>query len=589
MARKFSGFTDGLTNQSPTDTLVGLDVSLSAAAQNSYWTLNNLFSVITRNITDGALRFQGFAAPSLSAAGAGSLYFDSSSNTFKLSQNGGAYADIHTGTITVPQGGTGLASLTTYALMAAGTTATGNMQQVSGVGTSGQVLTSNGAGALPTWQSVAAGGIGGSIAVNQVAVGSGVNTIAGSSALTFTSGTLGTTGAIIQTSNLAAAFASGPNGATNPVFQLVNSTASAATGVSITGAAAGAGVVVAAISSNGTEKLTLSPKGAAAVELGATTLVRVFGAGSPELRLEDTSTTNPWMTFYSGGSRQGLIQYSGSVSRLEVRAEGTNDLLLRTVGGRFIGAAAASFTPITRFHINESSSSMFMITRDSIDPNSWWHTISYGPDGVTVLNPGSYTIAPRGPGAKAADFAITTRFPGNPNFVIKSGAGNVGINTLGPDRQLEINSATGDNLRLTYNDDSGSAANFCDFQTTSGGNLTVTASGGLVNVAGNLTLGLTAVGTSGTRVMALSTGTPPTTSPADAFQIYSTDINGTGGQAGAHLRNEISTAALILPGVRYKTDTGDPSDTYEGMMAINTFDNTFKVYADSAWRTIATW
>jgi hypothetical protein len=54
--------------------------------------------------------------------------------------------------VTVAQGGTGLTSLTAYGLLAAGTTGTGNLQQVSGTGTSGQVLTSNGASALPTWQ-----------------------------------------------------------------------------------------------------------------------------------------------------------------------------------------------------------------------------------------------------------------------------------------------------------------------------------------------------------------------------------------------------------------------------------------------------
>lgn len=52
----------------------------------------------------------------------------------------------------VASGGTGLATTTAYGLIAAGTTATGNFQQVSGTGTSGQVLTSNGASALPTWQ-----------------------------------------------------------------------------------------------------------------------------------------------------------------------------------------------------------------------------------------------------------------------------------------------------------------------------------------------------------------------------------------------------------------------------------------------------
>lgn len=192
MARKFSAFTNN-PSRVPLDTLVGLDISAAAAAQNTYWSLNTLFSEITGNITDGALRFGGFAAPAVSAAGKAALYFDSTSNTLKLSNNAGAYADVRSGTVTVPQGGTGLTTLTAYALMAAGTTATGNMQQVSGVGTSGQVLTSNGAGALPTWQA-AAGTIGGSIANTQVAVGSGANTIAGSSALTFASGGLSITG-----------------------------------------------------------------------------------------------------------------------------------------------------------------------------------------------------------------------------------------------------------------------------------------------------------------------------------------------------------------------------------------------------------
>lgn len=53
-------------------------------------------------------------------------------------------------------GGSGLVSLTAYALLAGGTTSTGNMQQVSGVGSAGQVLTSAGAGALPVWAAVSA-------------------------------------------------------------------------------------------------------------------------------------------------------------------------------------------------------------------------------------------------------------------------------------------------------------------------------------------------------------------------------------------------------------------------------------------------
>jgi hypothetical protein len=60
--------------------------------------------------------------------------------------------------VTVPQGGTGDASVTAYAVLCGGTTSTGAIQNVSGVGTAGQVLTSNGASALPTWQAASATG-----------------------------------------------------------------------------------------------------------------------------------------------------------------------------------------------------------------------------------------------------------------------------------------------------------------------------------------------------------------------------------------------------------------------------------------------
>jgi hypothetical protein len=57
-----------------------------------------------------------------------------------------------TGTLGVPNGGTGIATATAYTLIAAGTTATGAFQHLTSVGTSGQYLVSNGAAELPTFQ-----------------------------------------------------------------------------------------------------------------------------------------------------------------------------------------------------------------------------------------------------------------------------------------------------------------------------------------------------------------------------------------------------------------------------------------------------
>lgn len=54
--------------------------------------------------------------------------------------------------VSVAYGGTGVATRTAYTVSLAGTTSTGAHQEVSGVGTAGQILTSNGAAAIPSWQ-----------------------------------------------------------------------------------------------------------------------------------------------------------------------------------------------------------------------------------------------------------------------------------------------------------------------------------------------------------------------------------------------------------------------------------------------------
>lgn len=60
--------------------------------------------------------------------------------------------------ITVGFGGTGVATnATPYGVICAGTTGTNPLQNIASVGTAGQVLTSNGAGALPTFQPATGG------------------------------------------------------------------------------------------------------------------------------------------------------------------------------------------------------------------------------------------------------------------------------------------------------------------------------------------------------------------------------------------------------------------------------------------------
>jgi hypothetical protein len=93
----------------------------------------------------------------------------------------GALGTPNSGTLTnctglpVAGGGTGNSTFTAYSVICAGTTATGAFQNVSGVGTSGYVLTSNGASALPTWQAASGSGIGTIDGDSGSATGSTVN------------------------------------------------------------------------------------------------------------------------------------------------------------------------------------------------------------------------------------------------------------------------------------------------------------------------------------------------------------------------------------------------------------------------------
>ncbi len=82
----------------------------------------------------------------------------------------------------VVEGGTGNSTFTAYSVITSGTTTTGAFQNVVGLGTSGQVLTSAGAGALPAWQTLG----GASISITGDTGGAIVG-----GAFTFTGGTTG--------------------------------------------------------------------------------------------------------------------------------------------------------------------------------------------------------------------------------------------------------------------------------------------------------------------------------------------------------------------------------------------------------------
>ena len=105
---------------------------------------NGLADAVTVKNTSGT----GIAVP----AGKTMFVFNNGTNVVDATTH---LSSLTLGTdLAVTEGGTGASSQTAYAVLAGGTTSTGAYQSVASVGSSGQVLTSNGAGALPTFQTI---------------------------------------------------------------------------------------------------------------------------------------------------------------------------------------------------------------------------------------------------------------------------------------------------------------------------------------------------------------------------------------------------------------------------------------------------
>lgn len=141
----------------------GTPVTSSGTLDGSFVTqiANTVFAGPTSG-GDATPAFRSIVNGDIAAAGAALTKTDDTNVTLAL---GGAPATAlvnaasltfgWTGQLAVARGGTASASFTPYAVLCGGTTSTGALQSVANVGTSGQILTSNGAGALPTFQTAA--------------------------------------------------------------------------------------------------------------------------------------------------------------------------------------------------------------------------------------------------------------------------------------------------------------------------------------------------------------------------------------------------------------------------------------------------
>lgn len=130
-------------------------------------------------------------------------------------------ANLSSGTVSVPRGGTAAASFTAYSPIAAGTTSTGAFQSI-GTGTTGQVLFSQGASALASWatrtiNTTSPLGGGGSIGADLTLICATCATTTNGGALSATSPATISAAGVIACSTCATTTNGGTLSATSPV------------------------------------------------------------------------------------------------------------------------------------------------------------------------------------------------------------------------------------------------------------------------------------------------------------------------------------------------------------------------------------
>ena len=219
-----------------------------------------------------------------------------------------------TGQLAVGRGGTGNSTFTAFSVLCAGTTATGAFQNVSGLGTSGQVLTSQGAGSLPQWAAPATSGT-----VTSISAGTGI---------TLTPSPITTTGSVALTVPVTEILG-GTNQTTYTLGDMIYSSAAN---------------TLSKLAGNITSvKQYLSQTGTGAVS-AAPAWDTISGTDITGAALTKTDDTNVTMTL--GGTPSTALLRAASLTlgwtgQLALTRGGTNASLVASNGGIFYSTATA--------------------------------------------------------------------------------------------------------------------------------------------------------------------------------------------------------------------------------------------------------
>lgn len=241
---------------------------------------------------------------------------------------------------------------------------------------------------------------------------------------------LGTTGALTVTSTNANSLAVGPAGSTNPVLQVDSSTASQATGVKVTGAAAGGGSKIEAISSAANEDIILGTKGTSSsvkLQVGASNKY-VATAQNHTFSVSSTGTASTVRFGYTGATDTSLTASTEAPSVYfnlgQIRQHATGTMFLQR---------DFRITPSTHSFVGASTlSNMHGFTVDGAPIAGTNATVT---NASAIYSPGNAV----GSGVtNSYGLNINANTGATNNYSAIFNGGNVGIGTSVPSEKLQV-------------------------------------------------------------------------------------------------------------------------------------------------------
>jgi hypothetical protein len=560
-----------------------LTVSGGGASITGNSTITGTLTSLTGLTSSGTVTFSGLstlgvvhntAAGVLSTSLLTSADFNSATLYSNITQVGALTAgSLGAGftAVNVAQGGTGLTTTTAYGVLTGGTTATGAFQNV-GAGSVGQVLVSNGAGALPSWSSSASCGN----CLVQVPGTTLANTVAPTASVVSLT--------VKETSGAAADILDlQTSGGANLVS--VNSTGllTATAGLTLTGATN--------INTNGSAATTNIGTGAAAetVALGSTntTSTTTINAGSGDLVLGGTATT-----IVAGTLGNNVNLFNTTTGTISIGTGAANSINIGT--GAFVENAALGSTNTTSTTtINAGSGGLILgggattIVAGTLGNNvnlfnTTTGTISIGTGAANTINIGTGAFAGNASLGSTNTTSSTTINAGSGDLILGGTATTIVAGTLGNDVHLFATTtgviSIGNGAANTINIGNGAFVQNVTLGSTNTTSRTTINAG-----SGDLVLGGTATtvvaGTVANNVSLFATTTGNISIGGDCASCGDVFIGGSTGS---------TTPSLFFPGIDTNSGLGaDPTEA-DGAMYFSSGNQSFRCGESGAWNDCAT-